>query len=70
MMTPGLKSAIRSEPDTAHLRKQATADGMRPLRMGAAAHVSAGLLLGVRNDYLRWTIKRIRKSRNPDISER
>ena len=43
MMTPGLKSAIRSEPDTAYLRKQATADGMRPLRMGAAAHVSAGL---------------------------
>ena len=43
MMTPGLKACIRSEPDTAHLRRQATADGMRPLRMGAAAHVSAGL---------------------------
>jgi len=43
MMTAGLKDAIRSEPDTLRLRRQATEDGMRPLRLGAAAHVSAGL---------------------------
>lgn len=42
-MTEGLKACIRSEPDTAHLRKQATADGMRPLRLGAAAHVAASI---------------------------
>jgi general secretion pathway protein E len=43
MMTPALKKAITPEADLAALQEQAFKDGMKPLRLGGALKVAAGL---------------------------
>ena len=43
VVSEAFKSQINREPDSAALRRQAVADGMRPLRLAGALRVAEGL---------------------------
>ena len=43
LMSPELRKLVTSHADLAHLREQATREGMKPLRLSGALKVAAGI---------------------------